>query len=267
MIAASLLAVLTSVPAGAQDQALDPLLFIKAADSGGSQTVVGAQTLELYRLPLGYTLRTMDDQRWGVSLTCPVSISGLRVERKTNAGNFVHSLAVVGVVPGVEFEIPVPDRIRLRPFAEAGLGKGTSGGPARVLYGFGMSARADRDVGPVHLILGGNAMRRKLDTDTGDYETHSTFEAAVDAEAPLDFQIAGRDAHGGVYAVVRGFQGLSLTRPGFAPVDLDGQFEAGLSLSTAPELRIWKITLPWVAVGYIFGPVLTGVRIYTSFPF
>jgi hypothetical protein len=258
---------LTSLPAAAQDQALDPLLFVQSADSGGSQTVVGAQTLELYRLPIGYTLRKMDDQQWGVSLTCPISISGLRVERKTNAGSFVHSLAVVGIVPGVEFGIPVPDRIRLHPFAEAGIGKGTSGGPAPILYGFGMSARADRDAGSVHVILGGNAMRRKLDTDTGDYETHSTFEAAVDAEVPLGFQIAQRDAHGGLYVIARGFQGLSLTRPGFAPVDLDGQFEGGLSFSTAPELRIWKITLPWVAVGYIFGPVLTGVRIYTSFPF
>ncbi len=170
-------------------------------------------------------------------------------------------------MPGVGFDIPVPDRIRLHPFAEAGIGKGTSGGGVQVLYGFGMSARTDRDAGSVHLIIGANVMRRRAATDTGVYETHSTFEGALDAQIPLGFQIANRDMRGGVYGIARGFQGLSLTRPGVAPVDLDYQLEAGLSLSGAPELRVWKITLPWVAVGYLFGPVLTGVRIYTSFPF
>jgi len=72
---------------------------------------------------------------------------------------------------------------------------------------------------------------------------------------------------GGGYVIARNFVGFTLTRPGFAPVDLDHQYEVGLSLSTAPALRIWKVDLPWLAVGYQFGPVLTGIRLYSSFPF
>ena len=47
---------------------------------------------------------------------------------------------------------------------------------------------------------------------------------------------------------------------------LRGQFEAGLSFSTAPDLRIWRIPLRWLAAGYQFGRV-SGVRIYLKFPF
>jgi len=228
---------------------------------------VGARTLELYRLPLGYTLRSTDGHRWGISLTCPVSVSGLRVERQTNAGNFVRSLAVVAIVPGVEFEIPLRDQIRLRPFVEAGIGKGTGGGGAQVLYGVGMSARVDRTAGAVQLTFGGNAMRRRLAADIQEYEAHSTFEAGLDSQIPLGFSLGHRAVRGGAYGIARAFDGLHISRPGLEPIDLDYQFEAGGSVSTTPEIRVWKITLPWIAVGYQFGPVLTGVRIYTSFPF
>lgn len=179
----------------------------------------------------------------------------------------MRSLGVVSIVPGVEFEIPLRDRIRLQPFAEVGIGKGTSGGGAQVLYGVGMSARVDRTAGAVQLTFGGNAMRRRLATDVGEYEAHSTFEAGLDGQIPLGFSIGHRAVRGGAYGIARAFEGLHLTRPGLPAIDLDHQFEAGGSVSTTPEIRVWKITLPWIAVGYQFGPVLTGVRIYTSFPF
>ena len=41
-----------------------------------------------------------------------------------------------------------------------------------------------------------------------------------------------------------------------------GQFEAGVSFSTEPDLHIWKIPLRWLAAGYQFGHTVSGVRIY-----
>jgi hypothetical protein len=252
--------------AAAQDQALDPLLFIGATDGSTPQTLLSARTLALYQLPLDYTLRPMDKTHWGISLSCPVSVTGARVTRASDAGRFVRSLGVFAIVPGVALEIPLTDTLRLHPFVEAGIGKGTTRDKTHVLYGAGASARLDRQVGRVLLTSGGNVMRRRLATDTGEYEAHSTFEAGADAEVPIG--TAGRRVvRAGGYGIARAFQGLHVTRPDLTPVDLDRQFEAGVSLSTAPEIRIWKITLPWIAVGYQFGPVLTGVRIYTSFPF
>src|SRR5262249_29419425 len=81
------------------------------------------------------------------------------------------------------------------------------------------------------------------------------------------FSIGRQAVRGGVYGIARAFSGLTLNSPGLQPIALRDQFEAGVSVSTAPEIRIWKVTLPWIAVGYQFGPVVAGVRIYTSFPF
>jgi hypothetical protein len=266
-IAAMSLAVAAAVPAAAQDQALDPLLFVRPADSIAAASLTGARTIQLYRLPLDYTLRRMDAHHWGIALTCPVSLSGVRVERVADAKRFASSLGVFAIVPGVELEIPLAPALRLRPFAEAGLGRGSDRNKTEVLYGAGASARFDRRAGRALLTFGGNAVRRRLATDVGEYEAHSTFEGGVDVQAPLDFSLGRRDVRGGGYLIARGFDGLVLKRPGLDPVSLTHQFEAGASLSTAPNLRVWKITLPWIALGYQFGSVVSGIRVYTSFPF
>jgi len=48
---------------------------------------------------------------------------------------------------------------------------------------------------------------------------------------------------------------------------MHGQLEVGASFSTAPDLKIWKLTLPWIGGGYQFGDVIWGVKIYVKFPF
>lgn len=265
-IAALMFGVLASAPAAAQDQALDPLLFVRPA-SGAAASLTGARTIQLYRVPFDYTLREMDTDHWGISLSCPVSLSGVRIQRATNAATFAHSLGVFAIVPGVAVDIPLAQGVRLHPFAEAGVGKGSDRHETEVLYGAGASVRVDRHPGSLALTFGGSAKRQRLATDVGAYEAHSTFEGGFDAQVPLGFSLGGRAARGGGYAIARAFDGLVLTRPGLESVSLTHQYEAGVSVSMSPELRIWKITLPWIGVGYQFGSVIHGIRVYTSFPF
>ena len=231
----------------------------------GRTTVVGVSL----RVPLDYTIRSMDDHRWGITLTCPISISSVRVHLQAvqEAARLAHSLGVFAVVPGIALDIPVARGLRFTPFAEAGVGRGTDRNRTEVLYGVGASVRLDRSAGEVLLTYGGEVNHRRSATDAGVYESHSTFEGGVDAQIPLGFSIANRQVRAGGYFIARAFDGLVLLRPGFEPLTLGHQFEAGASFSTAPEFRIWKVDIPWVAVGYQFGPVLTGIRVYTSFPF
>jgi hypothetical protein len=74
---------------------------------------------------------------------------------------------------------------------------------------------------------------------------YASFEAGADLQVPLGFSVRGGQARGGVSVIGRAFNGLELERDGQPPVVLRGQFEAGLSFSTAPELRIWKFPLRW----------------------
>src|SRR5512139_3992552 len=94
-----LLALAGASSAGAQDQGLDPLLFAPAGAKSGQ---VDARAVQLYRIPLGLQLRAMDEDRWGVRLTFPVSLSTIRVERTSDLKPFAKSVGIAAVVPGIE---------------------------------------------------------------------------------------------------------------------------------------------------------------------
>jgi len=259
----TLLLGLVAAPAGAQDQGLDPLLFAQPLDTAE----VHANAVQLYRLPLSLRIRSTDGHPWGLRVTFPFSLSSLRVESASDVGTFVKKLGIAAIVPGVELEIPLATRALLRPFAEAGIGKGTAGGSAEVLYGLGVRARLTQPVKRVAFTIGGAASHRKRPSQVREYDEHSTFEIGIDGQVPAGFSIGTRAARLGLFSIARAFNGLTLRPEGQNPVSLRHQFEAGVSFSTAPVLRIWKIRLPWIAAGYQFGEVLSGTRIYAAFPF
>src|SRR6516165_5963738 len=95
---AAVLAVLAAAPAGAQDQDLGPLLFVKPSNTA-PESITSASAIQLYRVPLDYTIRSMDDHRWGITLTCPISISSVRVHLQAvqEAARLAHSLGVFAV--------------------------------------------------------------------------------------------------------------------------------------------------------------------------
>lgn len=261
----ALLLGLTAVPAAAQDEGLDPLLFARPIDSGDAADV-HAKGVQLYRVPLSVRIRGLDAHRWGLRVRFPVSLTSLRVEGASDVGAFVKKLGIAAIVPGIELELPVGARGLVRPFVEAGVGKGTAGGSVEVLYGVGLRARMTQPVKRLNLLIGGAASHRKRQADVRDYDQHSTFEVGVDGQVPLGFSIGQKAARAGLFTIARGFSGLELRREGQDPVVLQRQFEAGMSFSTAPVLRIWKINLPWLAAGYQFGRTISGVRIYAAFP-
>ena len=263
----ALVALAAADEAAAQDQGLDLLLFRSLREDGVPPIDLQAHTVQLYRLPLSLRLRREDEDGWGLRLTFPVSLSSLRIDSVSDVRPFVKKLGVAAVVPGVELELPVGHGLRLRPFAEVGFGKDFEQGRTKALYGGGTRARWDRSAGRLLLTLGGSAMNRKVLTSREGLGAHSTFEGAINAQLPLGFSIGRREARGGVYVIARGFNGLELKRPGQESIALSRQFEVGGSFSTAPDLKIWKVKLPWLAAGYQMSEAVSGMRVYVAFPF
>jgi hypothetical protein len=251
-------------PAAAQDQDLDPLLFANR-DEASSATDLEARGIQLYRLPLAFHVRSLSNHPWGLRVTFPISLTSLRISGVSEVGSFVQKLGIAAIVPGVEVEIPVGARTLIRPFGEVGFGK-SGDSSIEVFYGAGVRARSTVDPKRLHVTYGGRISGRKTPEFGGRSARYASFEGGADAQVPLGFTVRGRQARGGVYAIVRNYAGLELNGGDEPPIGLRGQFEAGLSFSTAPDLRLWKIRLPWLAAGYQFGRI-SGVRMYLTFPF
>ena len=250
-------------PAAAQDQGLDPFL-LAARDEIAAAPDVEIRGFQLYRLPFSFHVRRVDTHPWGLRITFPVSLSSLRIDGVSDLGGFVDKLRIAAIVPGFEVEIPVGSRTLVRPFGEVGFGK--SGDVSEVFYGAGVRMQNVADLKRLHLTYGGLIAGRKTPPLTGSDTRYASFEGGVDVAAPLGISVRGRQARGGIYVIGRAFNGLELERDDQPPIVLHGQFEAGLSFATAPELRIWKFPLRWLAAGYQFGR-LSGIRVYLTFPF
>jgi len=219
----------------------------------------------VYRLPFGFHVRSLDEHPWGLRITLPVSFTSLRITGASDLGSLVDTLGIASITPGVEIEIPVGSRTLVRPFGEVGIGK-SSDSEAEVFFGAGVRASTFADLKQVHLTYGALITGRRTPALAGTTDSYASFEGGADAQVPLGFSVRGKGARGGIYVIGRAYRGLELERQDQPFVALRGQFEAGLSFSTAPDLRIWKIPLRWLAAGYQFGRV-SGVRLYMTFPF
>jgi hypothetical protein len=259
-----LLLVLAASPVAAQDQGLDPFLFANR-EQASSGNDLEARGFQLYRLPLSFHVRSLDKHPWGLRVTFPVSLSSLSITGVSDVGGFVDKLSIASIIPGLEVEIPVGSRGLVRPFGEVGFGR-SSDSSGEVFYGAGLRAHSTADRRPWHLTYGGLIAGRKTPDFEGSAARYASFEAGADLQVPLGFSLRGREARGGAYAIGRAYDGLELEREGEPPIALRGQFETGVSFSTTPDLRLWKIPLRWLAVGYQFGRV-SGIRVYLTFPF
>ena len=74
-----------ALPAAAQDQGLDPLLFANR-DETASATDVEARGFQLYRLPFFFKVCSLDTHPWGLRVTFPVSLSSLSIKRVSDVG-------------------------------------------------------------------------------------------------------------------------------------------------------------------------------------
>jgi hypothetical protein len=262
-VGALLLLLIAACPAAAQDQGLDPLLLANRDDIASAPDVE-ARGFNLYRLPFSFHLRSLDDHSWGLRVTFPVSLTSLRIEGVSDVGSFIEKLRIAAIIPGLEVEIPVGSSTLVRPFGEVGFGR--SGESSNVFYGVGVRAQNVADLKRLHVTYGGSIAGRKAPAMADSATRYASFEGGADLQVPLGFSVRGRQARGGIYLIGRAFDGLEVEREGQPPIVLRGQFEAGLSFSATPDLRIWKFPIRWPAIGYHFGRG-SRVRMYLKFPF
>ena len=258
-------ALLPALPAIAQASEIEPLLLLLR--QVGTEAGASATSLQVYRVPLAATLLAVGDRPWGLDLTFPVSLGFYNLDTASSVGDVLARVSTVSVAPGVEFLVPVSRRWTIKPYGEVSLGMTTAGETTEVQYAAGVRARGDYASGPYHLAAGLGAhyaSARASHVDIGDY---TTLEAGLDIQRRLGFAFGGGEASAGIYGIGRWFPDLRIQGAGDRVFDVTRVLEVGVSFSTAPELTLLKLKLPWVALGYRFGDMFRGIRLSFSFPF
>jgi hypothetical protein len=239
---------------------------------GSGVYTISGRTLQVYRLPLSVTFRPEEPEdegnRKGWRFTFPVTFGFYDF----NATDILESglpqnVSTLSLIPGAEFFLPVTSNWLLKPYVEAGKVWDRSGNADSAVYSAGVWSRADFRAGHFDLSLGNG-----LGYTVVDPSSVSGSDALADLETAFEARhVLGRDGQGKVDCALYLVQHLYFEKPDY-PLDtgggsgLLGQYEVGMTLGGPEPHKIWKIPLPRVGVGYLFGQDLSAFRLVIGSP-
>lgn len=238
-------------------------------DVGFGGYSVGEEQVSTVRLPISHTIRSIEDEDWGVRLRLPISFGVYNFTFPDLIGDLDSDrLKTLAVVPGVEFQVPLSQRWTLKPFQELGLGKDFEGGDLFLLSTTGLKGIYTQPWKAVTFTFGSGVRYSLSRSSSGlNNDDFASVDVGLDTRFPLGFGIKGRKIDSSVYVIARHFFRTLVFQQPEGSIEIERQYEVGLTFGTTPRPLVWKFRLPRIGVGYRFGENLRGVRINFGFPF
>jgi hypothetical protein len=244
--------------------------YAYATQLGSGVYDISGRTLQIYRLPFGYTFSQPSGKRPGVRLTMPLTIGFVDFEpRDVIDSGLPENLDTLSFEPGVELDFALTPQWHVLPFAQAGRAWDRTGDGDATVYSLGAhlvglvsQAWLDLrfDVGATYAVV----------DPSGDPRSDSlvVLQTGIEGRHTLGLDIAGHPLDWGAYLLVQSF----LDRPD-EPLDQSPdradryQFETGVTIGPRSKVTVWRIPVPRLGVGYRFGRDLGVWRFVIGVPF
>jgi len=242
-----------------------------ATQLGSGIYSVSGRTLQVYRLPFGYTLPAAEDARIRPRLTLPFTIGFVDFKpRDVVDSGLPEGLDTISFVPGIALDINVVKDWRLEPFAEAGIARDRENEIDQRVYSVGLRSYFDFNPGATDWQLYNELVHVVVEQRSFDRTDDFTrFRIGTTARRPFDTAGAGRRADFLAYGLVE----LFTDSPG-GPAegqelgdDSGAQYEFGITFGATEPLRLWKIKLPRIGFGYRMAEGLSVYRIVFGSPY
>jgi len=246
------------------------LNFAFAGRLGSGVYSISDRTVQIYRVPFRYAVYSEEEHSFGLQLTLQTTFGfyDFRTSDIPDTG-LPDDVDTFGVQPGVELRfLPTPHWL-LRPYVEAGYSDDRSGDANAWLYTTGVRSLLTHDfeASRVRLSFGNDAFLARADPGGGlPHDDYAMLQTSVEVRTPLGPTFRGQPVDAGLYLV----QDLSFDAPHF-PIEggqagAADQYEAGITIGTEPQARLWKVPLPRLGVGYRFSGDLSAWRFVIGIP-
>ena len=210
------------------------------------------------------------DARVRPRLTLPVTLGFLDFEPVDVVDTGLpESLDSMSFVPGLVLEVVVSPSWRLEPFVEVGIARDRTSDLDQRIYAAGLRSLYDLTVRATSWQLYDELLYTSVDQRSLDRSDDFTrLRLGVTARRPFDVAGYGRRADYLVY----GFSDLFVDKPE-SPLNgedrerSDAHFELGVTFGATEPLRLWRIPLPRIGLGYRFGDGLSVYRLVFGTPF
>ena len=241
-----------------------------ATQLGSGIYSLSGRTLQVYRIPLEYTLPGEEQARVRTRLTLPVTFGLLDFKpRDVIENGLPEDLDAVSIVPGIAFDIAVTEDWQLEPFGEAGIARDAGSDLDQRVYSAGLRSRADFSHGPTEWQAYQELVHVVVEQETLDTRDDFTrLRIGLSGRRPFATAVEGRRPDFLAYGFVEAF-----TDPPAGPADGDRdsggglQVELGVTFGATQPLRLWRIPLPRVGLGYRFGNGLSVFRVVFGSPY
>lgn len=231
--------------------------------------------VQVFNLPLAYTVRKSQGHPWGLKVTFPVAFSFVDFQlndliEKELPEDFRLNLRTVSILPGLEFEIPVRNNWSIIPLGNFGVGKDFSGGDLVYIYSAGIKSRAALSWREFDFTLG-NKLLYAGHVNPGVNLSHdfAWLETGLDiTHSRLRFNVLGHSSNASFYVINHlYFPELEFLRVRDTPVEVNVQYELGFTLATQLTEKIGLFDRFQIGLGYRFGDRLSAVRLLFGMPF
>jgi hypothetical protein len=241
--------------------------FAFATQLGSGVYSVSGRTLQVYRLPFSYTLKSADDSGFGVELTLPVTFGFYDFElQDVEDGDIPTQVDALSFVPGLKLVFALRPDWTLEPYVEAGVARARDVDANADVYAVGIASLYDFDGLGFDWLLRNDLAFAGLDLrGTDGSDRFARLQTVMTARRPFS-------RGSGIDYLVYALNEFYLDQPG-GPVDsaMQGgdsvQYEVGITLGTTETTRVWQIPLPRIGIGYRFGSNLDVFRIVIGTPF
>jgi hypothetical protein len=241
-----------------------------AATFGTGVYTAGDRTVAVLQLPLSYTLREPEEDRWGLRITLPVSVGfyDYQFDEILSEG-LPNAFSTLSFVPGLELEKQITSRWRLKPYVSAGAGWELDGAGYAWIYDVGLRSRflIGEDQG-VELALVNRLAVAGYDAHDGSRQPLGYLAIGLDIVVPTQAEVLGRPIIFGItpayYYYFRRIHYAELNDPDNS---IGEEFELALSVLTRRPFSIAGIEVDRIGIAVSTGEGITGYRLFTSLPF
>lgn len=226
------------------------------------------RTLAVFRIPISWTFREANPEKFGIKLRVPTAIGFHDFDPFENLIPTDDQFATLSVVPGIEFEYLVGEYWRVKPSAYLGFGTDLSSSERSVIYGGGVSAVRPLKASYPEMHVGTAVILSGYESNKSEGDFLTRWAAGLDAKFPTSWSVADRNVFFGGHVI--GY--YYMNRVEFQtivdePIKLRAELELGLFMGARPAPKIFGITIDRLGIGYRFSEVSDALIFFAGFPF
>lgn len=252
------------------EEEIDRANYAFAAYLGSGIYTASDGAVQVYSVPLSWTLRSPAERRPGIKLKFPVTLGFYDFKAlDITEGKLPDDVATISIIPGAEFLFPVRENWSLTPYADLGFGWDFSRGEQTWIWSAGVESQASFSKGQTETTLGNNLQYAAYtvpgEDDRGNF---LVLETGLDLQRPIRMTSKGHSSQFSLYLMNQAyFNELEIFRYRDNILGVQLQYEVGVTWIPDKAFNLWLLDIPRIGLGYRFGDGLAAFRLVLGMPF